>query len=152
MKRWERVSGYFILAYAVGLVYQSLSLGVGSPTQPGPGFLGFFLGLGLIFSAFWLTFMNRGSNLKEGQKKAFWESGTWIKPLYGLGSLTGFVALMDILGTILTMVLFFFLWVKVVEKKDWVLAVLMATIGTASFYMIFGVLLGVPLPKGFWAA
>ena len=150
MKKWQKVSGYLILAYALGLIYQSWDLSLGPPGQPGPGFLGFFLGIGMAILSVCLIFVNRGPDPPPGdpRRKPFWGPKAWLKPMIAILGLAAFVSLMPVLGTVLTMILFFFLWIKVLEKQSWLLAVMLATIGTASFYLVFGVLLRIQLPKG----
>jgi putative tricarboxylic transport membrane protein len=137
-----------VLAYALFLVYQSLNLGLGPSGQPGPGFLGFFLGLALIVAAVGLIFMNRGAEAPDGAGKAIEASRAWIKPLCALAALAAFVALLNVLGTVPTMIVFFFFWTKILERQSWATAVLLAVFGTASFYGLFALLLRIPLPAG----
>jgi hypothetical protein len=151
VKKWQRISGYLILAYAIGLVAQSLALGLGPPGQPGPGFLGFFLGLALNAFSVGLIFLNRGSESEAITKPRFWHPGAWAKPLLALVSLVSFTVLMGLLGTVPTMVLFFLFWVKILERQGWATTFLVSVLGTGSFYTIFVVLLRIPLPRGLLA-
>ena len=153
MNKWQRIGGYVILAYAVGFVYQSLTISLGPPGEPGPGFLGFILGLAMICSAVALIFANRGPGPGEDAsgRSSLWEAGSWIKPLGAVAALAGFTALISILGTIITSVLFFLFWVKILERKSWLMAGLVAVLGTGTFYLLFSILLRVQLPQGFLA-
>lgn len=150
MKKWQRSSGYLLMAYAMFLVYQSLQLSLGPPGQPGPGFLGFFLGLALGVCSIGLIFLNRGPEKCESgfTPKSFWEGEAWRKPLISLGALVLFVAIMGLIGAIPAMILFFLFWLRSLEKTGWTLAALVALIATGSFYLIFARFLQIPLPKG----
>ncbi len=141
----ETISGYFLLFFSAALVFQSLNLSIGSPTEPGPGFLGFFLGLGLFILSGSFTFINWK---RKPQKRFFEHKRAWIKPFLGLLFLICFASFMDVLGTIGAMLLFFFLWMRALEKKGWVITALIAGIGTTSFYFLFGEILRISLPKG----
>ena len=150
MKKRQRIAGYVLLAGGLWFIYQSLGLSLGPQGQPGPGFLGFFLGLGLAVCAAGLILHNRGP--EEGASglspKPFWSEGAWKKPVFALGALILFILMMWLLGALVTMVLFFLVWLRGIEKTNWVLASLVAVIGTASFYLVFAVLLQISLPKG----
>ncbi len=150
MEKWEKISGYFLLAYSTGLVYQSLHLSIGSPGQPGPGFLGFFLGLGLFLLSGSLIIMNWKWRHIEGKPQRFFfeHRRAWFKPLFALILLISFATFMEILGTIGALFLFFFLWIRVLGKKGWVLTALVGGTGTTCFYFLFSKLLGISLPKG----
>ena len=153
MNKWQRIGGYALLAYAVGFVYQSLAVSLGPASQPGPGFLGFILGLALICTAVALIFANRGPGPAEGSsgRTSLWRAGSWIKPLGAVAALAGFAALIGILGTLITSVLFFLFWVKILERKSWLMAGLVAVLGTGAFYLLFAIVLRVQLPRGFFA-
>ena len=71
-----------------------------------------------------------------------------VKPLAALAILACFVAMMKILGTFPTLFVFFLGWIKFLEKKGWGMAVLVSLFGTAGFFLIFGMLLRVPFPRG----
>ena len=150
MKKWERIGGYCILAYAAGLIYQSLDLSLGSAGEPGSGFLGLFLGIGMAVSSLAVVFKNRGPELQSGGavQKAFWRKGAWVKPLFALAILGCFVAAMAMIGTILSLAGFFLVWMKFLEKKGWGTAVLVSLFGTTGFYVLFGVLLRIQFPRG----
>jgi putative tricarboxylic transport membrane protein len=152
MKKRQRLTGYFILACALFLITQSIGLSLGPPGEPGPGFLGFFLGLGLAVCAVVLILHNRGAEGTTASGKPFWEGGAWKRPLFALGVLAGFVVLMWLMGTIPTLVLFFLLWLRGLEKTSWWVASSVAGVGSACFYLVFEVLLQIPLPKGIFFA
>ena len=150
MNKWQRVSGYVFLACALFLTVQSFRLSLGPPGQPGPGFLGFLLGIGLAVAAGSLILIHLG----EGPEKAgsplpvFWRPGGWKRPLFSLGALMAFVVSMWALGALAAMVLFFLFWLRGLEKTSWLLAFLVSGIGTACFYLVFARLLQIPLPPG----
>lgn len=150
MKKHQRLSGYVILACALYLMVQSFRLSLGPPGQPGPGFLGFFLGVALTISAGALIFFHWGEEREDrgSSSKTFWRSEAWRRPLFSLGALVAFVASMWTLGVLATMILFFLFWLRGLERTPWLLASLVSLIGTACFYFVFVILLQIPLPRG----
>ncbi len=154
MKKRQRLAGYFILAGALFLIYQSVGLSLGPPGQPGPGFLGFFLGLGLAVCAAALIYLNRGTEraASSGPRRAFWEGDAWERPVIALAALVLFIVMMWLLGTVVTMVLFFLFWLRGLEKTNWLVASSVAGVGAACFYLVFEVLLQIPLPRGIFFA
>jgi putative tricarboxylic transport membrane protein len=150
VKKHQRVGGYVILACALYLMVQSFRLSLGPPGQPGPGFLGFFLGVALAISAGALIFFHWGED-RGSSSKTFWRAGAWRRPLFSLGALMAFVASMWALGVLATMILFFLFWLRRLERTSWLLASLVSLIGTSCFYLVFVILLQIPLPRGlFW--
>jgi putative tricarboxylic transport membrane protein len=150
VKKWQRWSGYLFLSSAAFLIYQSWKISLGPPSQPGPGFLGFFLGLALGVCSIGLIALNRGS-AEAGMglsPQPLWKEKAWRKPLISLASLVGFILLMWLVGAVATMILFFLVWLRGLEKTGWRLAALVAVIGATCFYLIFAVFFQIPLPKG----
>jgi len=152
LKKWERIGGYCILAYAAGLIYQSLDLSLGSAGEPGSGFLGFFLGIGMAVSSLAVIFKNKGPELQSGgqSRKRSGGKGPGLSPYLRWQSwvLCGrdgnyrnyfeprrlFLGVDEISG-----------------KKGLGMAVLVSLFGTTGFYVLFGVLLRIQFPRASWA-
>lgn len=153
MNKWQKIAGYIIAAFGAGVVCLSLSASLGSLNEPGPGFMGFILGLSLICCAVAFIYANRSPAEKEGaaERVPLWKDGSWIKPLGAIAALVVLTFLLDVLGMIIAGLLFFLLWVKILERKSWLMAGLVAVLGTGAFYLLFHVLLRVQLPLGLLA-
>jgi len=61
----------------------------------------------------------------------------------------GYTVLMGELGFFSSTFLLFLAWLIMIEREKWKTIGLVSIIGTLCFYLVFGYLLRVPLPKGF---
>ena len=148
IEKWNRVSGYFLLAIGVITAWSSTSLSMGKFRHPGPGFLPFSLALILILLSLALILENR---TKGGPSKPFWPERTWLRPLLGVIIFTLYAFFLGYIGFILTTFLFLVIWMWVIERIRWV-TILSISVGvTAVLYFIFEYFLEVPLPTGFFS-
>ena len=144
MSRNDRISSLSFIGLALAIIGESLRLGPGSLSNPGPGLLPLWCGLiqgilGLIIFA--RTF--KGSIKK---RKIF--SGGGTKITLTLVSLVGYAFLMDLLGFILVT----FLWVSFacgwIGKMGWKKGVFTSLVTTALSYFLFARFLTIHFPRG----
>jgi putative tricarboxylic transport membrane protein len=148
IEKWDRVSGYVLLAIGVITAWSSTSLSMGKASRPGPGFLPF--GLALILSAFALVLILQ--NWKKGDPSApFWPEKTWLRPLLGVAIFLLYAFVLGILGFIPTTFLFLVVWMGLIERIRWSTLLAISIAVTAVLYFIFEYFLEVPLPMGFWS-
>ena len=148
IEKWDRVSGYILLAIGVITAWSSTSLSMGKFRHPGPGFLPFGLALILILLSFSLILQNRA---KGGSYKPFWAERAWLRPLLGIVIFNLYAFFLGYIGFILTTFLFLIIWMWVIERIRW-LTITSISIGvTAVLYFIFEYFLEVPLPTGFFS-
>ena len=148
IEKWNRASGYILLAIGVITAWSSTSLSMGKFRHPGPGFLPFSLALILILLSLALILENR---TKDGSSKPFWVERTWLRPLLGVIIFTLYAFFLGYIGFILTTFLFLVIWMWVIERIRWV-TILSISVGvTAVLYFIFEYFLEVPLPTGFFS-
>ena len=145
IEKWDRVSGYVLLAIGVITAWSSTSLSMGKASRPGPGFLPF--GLAIILCVFALVLILQ--NWRKGEPAfPFWPQKTWLRPLLGVGIFLLYAFLLGILGFSSTTFLFLILWMWVIERVRW-RTILAISIGvTGILFFIFEFFLEVPLPAG----
>jgi putative tricarboxylic transport membrane protein len=116
---------------------------------PGPGFLPFVTGLILVALSVTLLisrFLNRGG--RAGPKEEPMPGGLALsRILKVLGALCLYVLILEPLGFILTTFLFMVLLLRL-EPRNWLFIVPGAIGATLFFFLLFKVLLRVPLPSG----
>jgi len=152
-----------LCAGALGLlggvaIYLSLRLPYWSHYGPGPGFLPLWLGVALAIIAAALVI--EGWRVREsacagrtvaqyppadGARADGTERVSWFALVLGV---LGMVLLVDRLGLLLAMSVFLLAGARWVAGLTWTNCVLVALLGPASFYLLFGVLLAVPFPRG----
>ncbi len=135
----------FFILLALFACWQSIGLEIGTFAKPGPGFFCFFSGLALGCFAVIIFFTSRFSKtLTEITRKRY----SWTPLVLTFGSLVGFTLFLNTLGfKIATFLLIGFL-LKTVEKKGWIIAVVVALSATAGAYLLFDFLLQTHLPEG----
>ncbi|MGB9698677.1 MAG: tripartite tricarboxylate transporter TctB family protein [Thermodesulfobacteriota bacterium] len=129
-------------------IWGSINLSMGTLHRPGPGFFPFLLAIVLAFFSLALIFQNWA---RDKASLPFWERQNWLRPLLGLIILTGYAILLNSLGFLISTFLFLIIWMVVIERLSWktIFGVSIAT--TIVLFLIFGLLLEVPLPKGLLA-
>lgn len=148
----ERVSSLFWMAIALGFIYGSVRLGLGTLGEPGSGLLSFLAGSCLALMAL-ILFVQSFARKKGPQIKisALWEGMKWHRPVTIGLVLLGYILGLESIGFILCSLLLIFLMLKVLENFSWGKAVLISVMASTFSYLIFSVLLKVMLPKGiFW--
>jgi putative tricarboxylic transport membrane protein len=144
--KWDRVTGYILLAFGVITAWSSTHLPMGKLRHPGPGFLPFGLALVLILLSLALIFTHRK---RDASPTPFWPERTWLRPLLGALIFMLYAFFLGHLGFLLTTFIFLLVWMGLIERMHWGMTLSLAGGVTFALYLIFGYFLDVPLPWGF---
>jgi len=152
-----------LCAGALGLlggvaIYLSLRMPYWSHYGPGPGFLPLWLGVTLAILAAALVVERLRVRETDHAARTLaphtpaekasadtTERVSWFVLVLGV---LGMVLLIEPLGLLLAMSAFLLAGARWVAGLTWAKCVLVALLGPASFYLVFGVLLAVPFPRG----
>ncbi|OGP67518.1 MAG: hypothetical protein A2170_15015 [Deltaproteobacteria bacterium RBG_13_53_10] len=146
MRKYDIVSGLFLLAVALLICGGSSQLHVGTLTSPGSGF--FPLVTGLCLGIFSILILVEARKLGKEHVK-FWVPGANKKGIYLTFLFILFYAfLLERLGFIGTTVLFFLLMSRFVSGHRWSTAIFFGLVTSLSTYFVFTFLLRAPLPQG----
>lgn len=137
----QLVAGVVPVALGLACLAYSVSLGLGSPKEAGPGLWPATASLLLVVAGSWsLVFERRTRSAEQFSRGAV---GLGI----GVAGLVVFVLLIGRIGfeipTLLTMVL----WLRVLGREPWLTTAVVSVVTTALLYLLFITLLGVPLPR-----
>ena len=147
-----RVLGSLVLIFlGAAIVFESLSLGLGNWSVPGPGFLPFGAGLGLLLSSL-LTFFHEiiKKGVRIDEKENFWPRPNSKRNVsLVLLSLVGHTFLWNGLGFSLSTFLLMFFLFRIVGQKKWLLSIAGAMLASFLAYIFFGIFLESQLPSGF---
>ncbi len=140
------LTGLFIWAVVVGLVWFTGGLPYTDEGAPGPRFMPILLAifLSILNVLFWMeTFLSR-----PGQRLSLPRGYQLVRPLgfFLVGVLMIF--LWERLGVVVTVLIASFLELKVIEGYSWSRSVLVGLLFSLSTWVLFQVLLRVPLPAG----
>jgi len=125
------------------LLLASWLLDVGNWRLPGPGAWPFLLSLGLIVLGGWFLFRPDPTAPRVAPFEPRWGRLT-----IALASLFGYVAILGVLGYLVTTTLLLFVQLRWVESRGFGSSLLTALLGAGLSFLVFGWWLKVPLPAG----
>lgn len=136
----------FLLASAAYLA-TSLSIPVGTVAKPGPGFFPVGVGVFLCVAAGALV-LTRGRGLAAGGGLGSLPADSRARVGVTMLGLVGFCLLLPWVGYPICAFLFVVLLLRRLGGGSWPGVVITAALSAALSHYLFGVLLGVPLPRG----
>ncbi len=132
------VAGLVPLVVGAAAMVESLGLGFGSPTDPGPGLWPFVTSSVLVAASILLLIFGRGL----GEDYESFTGGARVIAL-GVVSLGVFVILFQRVGFELPSLLVFIFWLRFLGRESWRTTLIVSVGATAVFYVLFIVLLGI---------
>ncbi len=147
MQKLDRFSGFFWVILSLVIAFHSYRLGVGSVSDPGPGFIFFYAALFITLMAMLLLV---GSwTKKEGEAEAgVFENVHWVKVLLPFAYILLYALILEKVGFMISTFLLIFLLLKTIEAKRWSVAVFVGIVASLGTYAMFELWLRVRLPKG----
>ncbi len=146
MRKYDILSGLFLLALSIAICIGSLRLHVGALTAPGPGF--FPLVCGLVLGAFSIIILVQAQ--KAGNEPVrFWSAGANKDAIYlTFLFILLYSLLLERIGFIAATTLFFLLVSRFVSRHRWTTAVFFGLVTSFATYFVFSLLIHAPLPQG----
>jgi putative tricarboxylic transport membrane protein len=142
-KRADALAGIFFALVGIVVMTQAIGLGIGTATDPKPGFFPLLGGLGLTVISTILLVRSLGEHSIELK-----EFGDLWRPLFLVLGLGIYILTLDMLGYIIATVILSAIVLHLMDTKPW-WALFGISLGLAlSSYFLFDRLLGVILPKG----
>jgi|DewCreStandDraft_2_1066082.scaffolds.fasta_scaffold01142_17 hypothetical protein len=140
----ELLGGGVVLVLGAAVVVLSRQLPYHAEYGPGPGFLPFWLGLGLIACA---AVILADAGIHRVRSGKFFSAGS-VRAALVLLLLAGVILLVPFLGFVLGFGLFTALTMRLAGRHHWALCVIVAVLAALSIRWIFGSWLKIPLPEG----
>ncbi|MDU4961967.1 MAG: tripartite tricarboxylate transporter TctB family protein [Sporomusaceae bacterium] len=136
----------FFMVLSIAVIYYSLNkLSLGSVKEPGPGFFPFVCGTGItLLCLIWFAVNPR----VEKEAAPLWEKGAWVAPVIAMALITLYTLGLETLGYYTSTFLFLIAWQLGIVREKWLKTGTIAIVGTAVMYVLFGYLLGIPVPAG----
>lgn len=131
------------VAGAIGVfgLVGSLVLGLGRLTAPGPGLWPFAVSVLITVLAVVLALTGRHGTDTEGF------TGASVLTAIAVLSLVVFAALLPLIGFEIPSLLLVFVWMRFLGKESWVSSTAVSIGTVVAFYVLFVVLLEIPLPR-----
>lgn len=145
MKR-AAVAWLFFVLIALGSFYEALKLPFGRTNAPGAGFFPAVLAvlLAVVALAGLIAALRAGGKQKGEDSRLVWK-----KIILTVTALLVFALIFERVGYLATTFLFVAFLLRIVEGRSWAQACAVALSASLASYIIFGLLLGAPLPAGF---
>ena len=137
----ELKSGFFLFAFSLFVLWESLRSGLGTLHKPGSGFLSFCAGV--VLAALSLMLVYQGWGLRKSQKPLS------LRVILALASLFVYSLVLESLGYMVATFLLVGVFFRLGENRRWWVLLGMSVSVALLTYVIFGILLRVYFPRGF---
>jgi putative tricarboxylic transport membrane protein len=135
----------FWVALGILVCYRATQLGLGSVTEPGPGFIFFWLGLILVMLS--LAALAESLRSSDGVVQVTREMN-WVKIALVLLSLLLYAFFLERVGFVLTTFLLLSFLLGWVEQANWTRSLGIAAVAALGSFAVFELWLKIRLPKG----
>ncbi len=139
-----------ILLFGLGLtiMISSLQIGFGRFTKPGPGLFPFICGLILAVQSIVLCLAGDAGSVKNDETLR--HPGAAPKFLALMAVLVLWILAMPLFGWVALTFLATLAIAKIMAAEGWVKPLILAAVNCGFSYLLFGYLLAIDLPTGFW--
>lgn len=143
-------SGLVLLLIAVFAWWAAAALPFGTLHQPGAGF--FPKNLAVLVGMLALVLLLRGAVAEAPSARGLWPPPTGSRRVgLMLGTLLGYVWLLEPVGYVLTTLGLFVILLRWVGQRSWTVTWVVAILAAGGSYLLFARWLLVSLPTGLWA-
>jgi len=147
LQKLDRFSGLFWVILSLVIAIHSHRLGVGSVSNPGPGFIFFYAALFIGLMAM-LLLVGSWTGKEEEAGAGVFENVHWVKVLLPFAYILLYALALEKAGFIISTFLLIFLLLKTIEAKRWSVAAFVGIAASLGTYTIFELWLHVRLSKG----
>ncbi len=147
MRRAEQITCFFWLLLATATCAGALRLNVGTPSEPGSGFLP--LGIGFLMGILALVHLMRITFRKEEKEQPLMGEVRWKRAAWVVVSLVIYALLLPLMGYLLTTFFLLAFLFSVYERKKWWVVGGAGLIVVVVTYLVFHLWLKVQFPAGF---
>jgi hypothetical protein len=125
----------------VGGLVGSLALGLGRLTQPGPGLWPFVVSVVVTVLSIALALVGRhGTDTEKFSRSS-------VLTAVAVLTLVVFASVLPLIGFEIPSLLLTFVWLRFLGKESWVSSVAISVGTVAAFYVLFVLVLQIPLPR-----
>jgi len=148
MKRLDQITGAILFVASIWYTFEATRMPLVAGKAPGSGWLPLLLGVLMAFLAA-LLFLTASRRPVSQDKSVVWPKGEGLVNNVGiLVALAVSVALLELLGYIVSTFVFLLGLTLLLGRYDWKLTTGMAAISTGVLYWVFKIWLEIPLPPG----
>jgi putative tricarboxylic transport membrane protein len=146
VKNAELWGGAAWLAFSVFVVFAGRNHGIGAVSDPGSGFLLFWLGL--LMCAFSAVILAGALRAGGPSLASLWQGARWRKVIVIIASLCAFALLLDRLGFLLAAIPLMLVLLRAIDPVPWRVALPVGIGATLAVWWLLKKLLLIQLPSG----
>lgn len=147
LKNNDQRTSLFWGGLGLAIVLYSKKYGLGTPSEPGPGFVPFLTGLSIILLA-GVVFLQQIPQKRKDDFMDLWLQKRWSNTLIVMGALILFALFLKTLGFLLASFLLIAFLFRIIEPLDWEKVLIGAFLTSLGSYLVFNLWLEAQLPKG----
>ena len=148
MKRAEQVLGVVLLLFAIYIGYESSLIEAGAEFGMGPGFMPFWLAVGLGITSAAVLVRAVALPAERFEAEFYPEKAGALRVILVLAGYLLSIALMKPLGLPISLAIITAVTMPIFGSRNWKTIALTAVLTLFGVYLVFGRWLGVPLPMG----
>lgn len=143
MERYDKITSSFWFLFGLYITINAYTFGIGSLSNPGPGFIFFLTGTFIAILSIIIFFKK-----KREKKLISWEGVRWGKMVSVVISLVIFTYLFERIGYMLSILFLMLYLFKGIEPQKWRTAITSAVLTCGLVYFVFIFWLKCQFPRG----
>lgn len=149
MKWLNRLTSLFLMGFSVLIFRSSVKLGIGSPKEPGPGFMPVLASVLIFCLSSWV--LMRPSGGINGDKALTKSRAFLLKSAFFVLTILAYAFLLNVVGYMIAAFFLIFAEFSITEPRKWPKNMAMAAAVSVLTFLVFRRLLGVQLPRGIFS-
>jgi hypothetical protein len=146
MPKFDSISSLFLVGVALAISIESIRLGTGTLSNPGPAL--FPLVCGLVLGILGLIVFVRSRKRFLKKQDGLWQAKNEMKVILILTSMISYPFFMQVLGFIVVTLLWMFFVCRGIGKIGWKASIFISVVTTFACYYLFAHFLIIRFPRG----
>jgi len=148
MGRYDKITSLFWFCLGLFITLKSTRIGLGSVSDPGPGFIFFLSGILLCLLSAVVFIAAYRRNAEDEEKSISWKGIRWRKLTVFIISLLIYTYFYETIGFIISSLALMLYLFKGIEPQKWSTAIMSTILTSIATYAIFVLWLKCQLPRG----
>lgn len=136
-----RTAPIVLVVFATTVAVMSWNLDLGALSRPGPGLWPFTVSLVMLGASLAMTAGGTDEKPEPFTRRS-------LLVAIGVLSLAGYIVAFATLGYLIPTAAVLLVWLRLLARESWVMAIGLTVLLTAGFYVLFVSILAVPFPPG----
>ncbi len=150
MRRAEQIACLFWIVVSLVVCAGAIGLKLGTPSDPGPGFLPFGTGALMGILAFVHLMKVSTASVKGESGEFLWQQVNWRRTISVILSVFVYALLLPHLGYLIATFILMVILFSLYDRRRWAVAVPASLLVIGITYLVFHVWLKVQFPTGFF--